>query len=304
MKDWQEIRTASYVARFGTVSEAAKELGVHRATVVRHIDTLETRLGEKIFRRHSSGYSTTELGAELLSTADRIESEISHFVATSKVTSSSLSGELIIATTPPAYAGMIVALTRRMQSEHPDLRITFRLTPEQPRLELGEADIYFHFGPTIDNPDYVVRPALVFQSGIYGHDSYFRKHGNPQHVSDFLSHKFALLTSDTYSQYSNWLRQEIPADNVIFQSNDLPTVYRTAIDGLALAPMPQHVAQSVPGMRQIEAAIPAYDIISWIVTHVDMHRSPKVQALLTCLRDEGILGKPAIDLEPDRLLSF
>ena len=44
MDNWDEIRTAYHVARVGTVSGAAERLGVHHATVIRHIDALEERL--------------------------------------------------------------------------------------------------------------------------------------------------------------------------------------------------------------------------------------------------------------------
>ena len=52
---WDEIRTAYQVARLGTVSGAAEVLGVHHATVIRHIDALEKRLGVKLFQRHARG---------------------------------------------------------------------------------------------------------------------------------------------------------------------------------------------------------------------------------------------------------
>ena len=45
MDRWNEVRTAFAVARLGTVSAAAQELGLHRATVIRHIDALEESLG-------------------------------------------------------------------------------------------------------------------------------------------------------------------------------------------------------------------------------------------------------------------
>ena len=70
---WGEIRTAYQVARLGTVSGAAEVLGVHHATVIRHIDALEKRLGTKLFQRHARGYTPTEAGRDLLSTAQRTE---------------------------------------------------------------------------------------------------------------------------------------------------------------------------------------------------------------------------------------
>ena len=57
MDGWDEIRTAYHVARVGTVSGAAEVLGVHHATVIRHIDALEEKLGVKLFQRHARGYT-------------------------------------------------------------------------------------------------------------------------------------------------------------------------------------------------------------------------------------------------------
>lgn len=68
---WDELRTALQVARAGTVSGAAQALGVHHATVIRHIDALEDRLGVKLFQRHAKGYTPTEAGAALADVAPR-----------------------------------------------------------------------------------------------------------------------------------------------------------------------------------------------------------------------------------------
>ena len=65
MNNWDEIKTAYQVARMGTVSGAAEVLGVHHATVIRHIDALEGQLGVKLFQRHARGYTATEVGDDL-----------------------------------------------------------------------------------------------------------------------------------------------------------------------------------------------------------------------------------------------
>ena len=66
MSDWDEYRTAYHVARLGTLSGAASSLGIHHATVMRHIDLLEAELGCPLFRRHARGYSMTDAGRDLL----------------------------------------------------------------------------------------------------------------------------------------------------------------------------------------------------------------------------------------------
>ncbi|MHA1549670.1 MAG: helix-turn-helix domain-containing protein, partial [Alphaproteobacteria bacterium] len=59
MDNWDEIRTAWMVARHGSLSAAASALGVHHATVLRHVNALEARLGVRLFQRHSRGYTPT-----------------------------------------------------------------------------------------------------------------------------------------------------------------------------------------------------------------------------------------------------
>lgn len=78
---WDEIRTAFYVARAGTVSGAAEELGVHHATVIRHIDSLESLLGVKLFQRHARGYTATEAGKDLFRVAQTTEDQFSQMIA-------------------------------------------------------------------------------------------------------------------------------------------------------------------------------------------------------------------------------
>ncbi|MEO1576086.1 MAG: LysR family transcriptional regulator, partial [Pseudomonadota bacterium] len=75
MAHWNEIRTAAYVARLGTVSAAAEALDVHRATVIRHIDQLEAHFGAKLFIRAKSGYTATDFGRELMRVADQADAQ-------------------------------------------------------------------------------------------------------------------------------------------------------------------------------------------------------------------------------------
>jgi len=73
MDKWTELRTAHQVAKLGTVSAAAQTLGLHRATINRHIDLLEAEIGGKIFIRHARGYTLTEIGQDVLRVAHKTE---------------------------------------------------------------------------------------------------------------------------------------------------------------------------------------------------------------------------------------
>ena len=94
MDNWDEIRTAYQVARNGTVSGAAEALGVHHATVIRHIDALETRLGVKLFQRHARGYTATEAGSDLLVVAQATEDQFTQLAGRIKGQGEGVSGDL------------------------------------------------------------------------------------------------------------------------------------------------------------------------------------------------------------------
>jgi len=111
MDNWDEIRTAYQVARLGTVSGAAEVLGVHHATVIRHIDALEGRLGVKLFQRHARGYTATEAGHDLMRVAQTTDDQLQQLEGRIKGRGNEVAGDLLV-TSLVAFAPLLVpALT-------------------------------------------------------------------------------------------------------------------------------------------------------------------------------------------------
>ncbi|MEL6568405.1 MAG: LysR family transcriptional regulator [Pseudomonadota bacterium] len=298
MRHLLEIRAAYFVAKLGTVSAAAQHLGVHRATVQRRINVLEAELGGKVFLRHSRGYSTTDLGRQLLSAAGRIEEEIERFIGYSSIESTRVEGELIIASTPPSYSPTLIASVKVFREVYPDASVRFLLVDTPPKLELGEAHIYFHFGEKLENPDYVVLPWMTFYGGVYASKSYIEKCGNPKTNSELGQHGFALLTAEHYSPPDDWLRHLVPNSSVILVSNDRLNIWRAVIDGLAIGCLGDHLALNDPNIEPVALPVPKFESTCWAITHVDSHRSPKVQAYFRCLRDIGLMSTSELEVDP------
>ena len=115
MDNWDEIRTAYQVARLGTVSGAAEVLGVHHATVIRHIDALENSLGAKLFQRHARGYTATEAGQDLLSVAGVASDQFTQLAGRIKGRGDEVTGDLIVTSLgslSPLLVPTIAALMR------------------------------------------------------------------------------------------------------------------------------------------------------------------------------------------------
>ncbi|MEM6556778.1 MAG: LysR family transcriptional regulator [Pseudomonadota bacterium] len=291
-----EIRTAYFIAKLGTVSAAADALGVHRATVMRRIDLLEAELGLKIFRRHSKGYSLTDFGVSLVRSAETIEKEAERFVGLCKLTQERLEGEFIVAT-PQGSAPTVVAAVQEFQRRFPDVSVTHKVVKGIPRMELGEADICFYFGPKPEEPDYVVMPWMSFFGGIYAHQEYIDRNGNPASLPEARNHRFALLSDDLYSPPNDWIRENIPNENIVFTSNERHVIWRAVQEGMVIGCIGDHLAHANPLIHRIKIPVPNVKTVCWVITHVDTHRTPKVMAYLSCLKETGLSGK--FDTEMD-----
>src|SRR3984893_13331993 len=78
-QNWDDLRYFLAVARTGTLSAAAKQLGTEHTTVARHIQALEDELNNRLFHKSNSGYRLTAAGERLLAGAEAIESPyVSH----------------------------------------------------------------------------------------------------------------------------------------------------------------------------------------------------------------------------------
>ena len=92
-QNWDDLRYFLAVARTGTLSGAAKQLGTEHTTVARHIQALEDELNNRLFHKSNSGYGLTDAGERLLAGAEAIESAyVSAKAAASSVCASAISG--------------------------------------------------------------------------------------------------------------------------------------------------------------------------------------------------------------------
>lgn len=280
MNHWDEIRTAYHVARAGTVSGAAAVLGIHHATVIRHIDAIEARLGVKLFQRHARGYSPTEAGSDLARIAQVTEDQFTQLEGRLKGQGDDVTGDLVI-TALPGFSARLAPVLTEFQSRYPGLRVRLLTGPRIFKLEYGEAHVAIRAGTAPQEPDNVVQPFLNVGIGLYAAQSYIDKHGLP--TEETLADHHFIGTGDLNSRapFMQWLAQNIPAENVRFQVSDDFAMHEALIAGAGLG---FAVRGALGGL--VEVVPPKEEWIShlWLVTHVDLHRSTKVQAILTQLK--------------------
>ncbi len=287
VETWDEIRTAYQVARLGTVSGAAEVLGVHHATVIRHVDALEARLGTKLFQRHARGYTPTEAGQDLLRVAQATDVQFAQLTGRIKGQGSEVSGELVV-TSPPGLSQFVTPCLVRFQSAHPGLDVRFMADLRLFRLEYGEAHVAIRAGRVPDQPDNVVRALGQLRFALFASASYIAAHGLPVTEADLQRHVFVGPASETPRlPFYEWLRGIVPPESIVFRTTDLAVARDAVIAGAGVGFVPLIEAGAYPDLVQVLPPRDDWAAGLWVVTHVDLHRTAKVQAFLAHLRQDA-----------------
>ncbi|MEM0935868.1 MAG: LysR family transcriptional regulator [Pseudomonadota bacterium] len=285
---WDEIRTAFHVARLGTVSGAADALGVHHATVIRHVDALESRLGTKLFQRHARGYTATEAGQDLLRVAATTEDQFTQLVGRIRGQGAGVTGDLVVTSLPILSPRIAPSLVSFME-DHPEVSVRLLSDEKVYRLEYGEAHVAIRAGNRPEEPDNIVQPFFTMEIGLYATQSYIAKYGRLE-PGLWDGHRFVSIRTESGTNrapFYRWLNDTVPAGLIRYRASRDRTVVDAIEAGAGIGFMPVWMGEENPETVCMMDPLPEWSVPVWLVTHVDLHRTAKVQTLVRFLKEQA-----------------
>lgn len=279
MFDWNDLRYFLAVARAGSTLGAAEALRVNQSTVARRVASLEQALGARLFEKRQSGYRLTDLGREILPTAQSAEREAETVLRLVEHRARRLSGTIRV-TTNETIANLFLTPSMIEFAElYPDVRVDMVVDHRFLDLVRGEADIALRVGPSPGSGAIVARKLRYMPWAIYCSSDYAARHGCPASVEEFPRHKViggdgplsALLAL-------KWVEEAAGSDRVIARSNSLPNLQRAVQAGLGVAALP--CAMGEPDRNLIRCIGPLDEIAMplWLVTRSDHKDEPRIRA--------------------------
>ncbi len=251
MQNWDELRTAYQVARLGTVSGAAEVLGVHHATVIRHVDALETRLGVKLFQRHARGYTPTEAGRDLMGVAQVADDQFAQLANRMKGHGETVQGELIV-TSISGISDLLVPVLVAFQTAHPLVVVRFLTEMRLFRMDYGEAHVAIRAGAAPEEPDNVVQPLARIRTGLYAARDYAEAHGLPATEADLPGHRFVTADSDAArAPFHRWLRERVPDEVLTFRSGEPQAMEQAVRQGAGIGFLAAFRAEGDPALVEV-----------------------------------------------------
>jgi DNA-binding transcriptional LysR family regulator len=250
-QNWDDLRYFLAVARTGTLSAAAEQLGTEHTTVARHIHALEVELNSRLFHKSNSGYELTDAGERLLAGAEGIESA---YVCAKAAANSE--GQTIIGTVrvgaPDGFGSVFLApRVRALTDRHPKLQIEILATAMLFSPLRREADIAIGLSSP-EQMRVVSRRLTDFQMYVYASRAYLKEASPIVSMEDLKKHPFVgfvkeLLSAqlnysgDAILNYSDAIGAEV--EPRIRSTNVLAQLHAT-LSGCGLCMLPAFVASS------------------------------------------------------------
>lgn len=273
---WDDLQFILAVAERGSLSAAARELGVNHATVLRRVSSFENAYQVKLFERRATGYVLTAESRHVLTSLRDIESSVEELERSIKGLGSPFEGRIRITSTDTFCQLILMKHICRLQSEYPDIEID--LSSTNSRVNLAQLDADITIRPAVQLSDDLIGEAvcgLAFK--VYGTPSYLRKNQS----SDYGAHSWLGISELlSRSPVGAWQNATIP-DSIVFRADSFLTLRDAAECGLGLSLMPCFVGDLsdilIPA-RQFPVSL---DTAVWVAAHKDMADSPRMRSLLS-----------------------
>lgn len=282
--DWEDLRHFAALATGGSLSAAARALGVEHATVARRVAALEQALGLKLVDRRGRRLALTAEGERIAALAERMAGDAQAMRRLADGARSDIAGTVTISA-PPALAVLVLApVLATLRRRHPALTLTLLGEVRSASLERREADIAVRMSRPTEG-DLTARKLAPLPFHLYATPAYLAATAPPDWV--FIG-SAAPLDRSPQQQVLEGLAAGRPT---VFHGNTVEIQQAAAASGMGVALLPDFMAADDPRL----AAVPGPPVLSrdmWLVVHSDMTASAPIRATLRCLREE-IAGRVA-----------
>lgn len=185
---WDFYRTFLAVLRLGSLSAAARELGLTQPTVGRHIDALEQAVGYQLFTRSQQGLLPTDPALALKPYAENLAATTAAMQRLASGEFGAIRGTVRISASDVVGVEVLPPILAALQDEHPGLELELSLSDSLEDLLKREADIAVRMTSPAQEA-LVARHIGDIPLGLYAHRRYLERYGPPENAEGLLAHR-------------------------------------------------------------------------------------------------------------------
>lgn len=298
--DWDDLRIALAVAEAGSLSAAARSLGLSHSTVLRRLGAFEAKIGVRLFDRQPRGYAPTAAGLETREAAARMAAEVAGLSRRLAGQDLRLEGSVRLTAPDDVMETLLIDRLARFRRDYPGIRVEAVIDNRMLSLTRREADIAVR--PTRSPDDALVgRRVASVATAVYGNPARVTFPA-PARAPDTLAGCpwIGWEQGGAPASLGAWLRRAVPEPQVVYRTNSMLNQLTACWAGLGLALLPCFLGDTSPELVRILGPLDDLETGLWLLTHEDLRRTARVRALLDFLFEELKSQRPLLQGERPR----
>jgi molybdate transport repressor ModE-like protein len=258
------------VARTGSISGAAKNLGVQHSTVSRRLRKLENKLGARLVERKNTGYELTLAGENVKQAAKRIETEMLLVDGAVLGKDSNLVGPLKVTAINNMASTVLMPMFATFSQAYPQVELQIVVSNIDSSLSQREADIAIRL--TNSPTDTLIgKRLLTVASTIYGsHDYLMQLHETGREPK--------WIGVECCAFHKSWTKHACEEQSHNFVSDDTLLTVSAIKQDLGVSYLPCFMGDSDPELERYCKPDPAHNLGLWILLHPDLKNTARVLA--------------------------
>lgn len=282
MLDWDDLRIFLAAGQHGSLNGAAESLAVHRSTVLRRIERLENRLGQKLFDRSPDGVSLTAAGERLLPHAEKMADQTAGLLREADIDHGRPAGAIRVGATFNLAFGLLPAMLARFRDAFPEITVDLIATPDgYSPVHPDDIDIAFRTleKGTKGHDEMVGRQLGALPVALYGAFDYLETHGYPETIDDLQNHKI-VTGADNLSNVAavQWIAARTHDIAPVYRAGSMLLLLAAARDSVGLACLPCYLGDRENKLHHVLDLPPEIGAELWILRHPHHRDNARMRA--------------------------
>lgn len=283
--DWALWRSFAAVVANGSLSGAARELGISQPTVGRHVETLEADLGLPLFERSLTGLKPNATALRLFDSVSRAQALLAEAAIVAQGALDDFGGTVRITASEMISNHVLPQLLLPIRQRYPRIALEIVPSDSAENLLLREADIAIRmFRPT--QLELVTRRLGALEIIPAAHADYLARRGTPRELSELNGHDLiGFDRSNVIETHARGLGIALTRDSFQLRSDSQTHLWALMVAGLGIGFGQAKLVASTPGMvaLPIDLKIPPLDV--WLTTHRELFTSHRIRAIYDALAE-------------------
>ncbi|MGK7753951.1 LysR family transcriptional regulator [Roseovarius sp. C03] len=283
--DWTRLRAFLATAEAGSLSAAARRLGLTQPTLGRQVSALEQELGLALFERAGRTLHLTDAGHDVLAEARGMGEAATRIALIAQGRARSLEGRIKLTASDMMSAHVLPDILLQLRPLAPKLRVDIIAANDIRDILAREADIAIrHVRPS--EPDLIARLVGDAPAHFYGSRDYLATRGTPHTPDDLATHDIISFGDDArmIEALAAWGLPLSPHQFTTGATSGI-ACWELARKGFGLAPMSDDIAAGFPDMVPLLTEGPKITFPVWLVTHRDLHTSRRIRLVFDLLAE-------------------